>query len=169
MAALAAGWAIGLVPDGRVELRPDTLPGRARSLQLGGVFVTDDAYNANPESVKASLKAFAEAPARGRRLAVLGDMAELGDRSAVAHVEVGAFAASLGLDELVAVGREAARYAEGCSPALPCRVLETPEEVVLYLLERLTPGDRLLLKASRSARLERVLEGLASAWGGTRS
>jgi UDP-N-acetylmuramoyl-tripeptide--D-alanyl-D-alanine ligase len=169
MAALAVGWALGCVPEGRIELRPDTLPGRARHLELGGVLITDDAYNANPESVKAALKAFAEAPARGRRLAVLGDMAELGEHAAESHRAVGAYAAAQGLDELVAVGRDAAHYADGWGAGSGCHVLASPDEAVAYLLERLRPGDRLLLKASRSARLERVLEGLAAAWGGARS
>ncbi|MEB3222089.1 MAG: UDP-N-acetylmuramoyl-tripeptide--D-alanyl-D-alanine ligase [Candidatus Sericytochromatia bacterium] len=169
LAALAVGWALGLVPEARLEIRPDTLPGRARNLELGGVGITDDAYNANPESVRAALKAFSERPSQGRRIAVLGDMAELGDHTAEAHRGIGAYAATLALDELVAIGVEAPRYAEGCGDGLPCRVLGTPDEAVAYLLGQLAPGDRLLLKASRSARLERVLEGLAAAWGGARS
>ncbi|MEB3329027.1 MAG: UDP-N-acetylmuramoyl-tripeptide--D-alanyl-D-alanine ligase [Candidatus Sericytochromatia bacterium] len=169
MAALAVGWALDLVPEGRIELRPDTLPGRARLLELGGVLITDDAYNANPESLKAALKAFSEAPAKGRRLAVLGAMAELGRHAEAAHAAVGAYAAAIGIDELVAVGTDASGYAEGWGRQQLCRVLTTPDEAVTYLLGQLHPGDRLLLKASRSAKLERVLEGLARAWGDTRS
>jgi UDP-N-acetylmuramoyl-tripeptide--D-alanyl-D-alanine ligase len=159
--AVATGWALGLAPEPRIELRPDNLPGRARQLDVAGVLVTDDAYNANPESMRAALKAFAELPAKGRRVAVLGDMAELGDFGPAAHEAVGAYAAELGLDEVVGIGELAAGYCAGVAGKAACHHFTTIEAAVDHLVPRLDQGDRVLLKASRAGRFETVIERLA--------
>src|SRR5690606_34289649 len=83
-----------------------------RHTRLDGIVVINDAYNANPESMTAALEAVAELPA-GRRVAVLGEMLELGELSDQAHRDVGALAAALGFDRVIAVGYGAAGIAEG--------------------------------------------------------
>ena len=160
--AVATGWALGLAPEGRLELRPDNLPGRARQLDVAGVLVTDDAYNANPDSMRAALKAFSELPGSGRRLAVLGDMAELGDFAAEAHRAVGAYAAGLGLDEVIGLGELAAGYCEGTDGRVSCTHFTDAEQAVDHLVLRLHPGDRVLMKASRAGRFEDVIARLAA-------
>jgi UDP-N-acetylmuramoyl-tripeptide--D-alanyl-D-alanine ligase len=125
-----------------------------------GVVVVNDAYNANPESTRAALEALAAiTPAGGgRRWAVLGGMAELGEETAAAHAEVGRAARALGVDRLVAVGDvagpSAAAFGQGAA-----RAADVPAAVAL-LEDALRPGDVVLVKGSRSAGLERVAEAL---------
>jgi len=127
-----------------------------------GVRVLDDAYNANADSMAAALQVLQELACKGRRIAVLGDMAELGAQRESAHLEVGRLAASAGVDHLVAVGAMAAALAKGARDAGLNRVLEIAEvEAAGGALKKfLKPGDVVLLKASRSTRLERVAAAL---------
>jgi UDP-N-acetylmuramoyl-tripeptide--D-alanyl-D-alanine ligase len=129
-----------------------------------GVVVINDAYNANPTSMRAAIETLETMKAQGRRVAVLGDMGELGNLSEIAHLEIGEHVAAHGIDVLVVVGRRARRIGEGAraagmSPEMvrPCA---TPEEAVEVLDDILEPGDVVLVKASRSMRLETVVEGL---------
>jgi UDP-N-acetylmuramoyl-tripeptide--D-alanyl-D-alanine ligase len=130
-----------------------------------GVTVINDAYNANPESMRAGLEALA-AIAGGRRRcwAVLGAMAELGESGPAAHVEVGRLAARLGVRRLVAVGsdREADSYRAGyrAGDGEESTVVPDVAAAMEVLRERLRPGDVVLVKGSRSVGLERIAAGL---------
>ena len=154
LAAVAAATAIGIWPSGRADVRFSSLRGELVELD-GGVAVVNDCYNANPMSMRAALDSLAESPAE-RRIAVLGWMAELGPDAERFHREIGEHAAARGIEVLVPVGEEAARlYGERFGGLL--HPVATPEEAG-ELLERLArPGDRVLIKGSRSAGLERVL------------
>ncbi len=133
-----------------------------------GVTVINDAYNANPESVRAAIDALAHLARDGRGFAVLGHMAELGDTSRASHEEIGEFAAQVagsGLAGLIAVGEEAAPLLAGAR-----RVRSWHGEAVgvrdgaaalAVLGDQLKPGDVVLVKASRAAHLESVAEVLA--------
>ncbi len=138
-----------------------------------GVVVVNDAYNANPESVRAALGALVEM-ARGpqrRSWAVLGEMAELGETSPQAHRGIGAEVAALGVTRLVTVGPVAAGIADGAVDAgLPASAVERVDDVegANEALAELLPGDVVLVKASRSAELERVALALLDADGATR-
>ncbi len=127
-----------------------------------GIRVLDDAYNANTDSMIAALDTLCELPFQGRRVAVLGDMAEQGTQSALAHAEVGRHAALLGIGQLFAVGRMAADTAQAARAAGLGRVMEFSdvESAVAAVRGFLKPGDVVLLKASRAARLERIAESL---------
>ena len=153
LAAVAAASALGVRPAGRVDVRFSSLRGEVMELP-GGVTVVNDCYNANPMSMRAALQHLAGSPAE-RRVAVLGTMAELGRQSHAFHREIGEEAAALGIDVLVTVGREAAGYAEGFDGETYAAA--TPEEAGGLLEELAMPGDRVLVKGSRSAGLERVL------------
>jgi UDP-N-acetylmuramoyl-tripeptide--D-alanyl-D-alanine ligase len=120
----------------------------------GGVTVVNDCYNANPMSMRAALDHLA-ASAAERRIAVLGAMAELGPDSDSYHREIGAQAAQLGIDVLVPVGEAALGYAEAFEGET--HAVATPEEAGALLEELAQPGDRVLIKGSRSVGLERVL------------
>jgi UDP-N-acetylmuramoyl-tripeptide--D-alanyl-D-alanine ligase len=120
----------------------------------GGVTVVNDCYNANPMSMRAALKHLAETPAK-RRLAVLGAMAELGPEAARFHRDIGEEAAALGVDVLVTVGAEALEYQGGFDGET--YAVASPQEAGGLLEEIAQPGDRVLIKGSRSAGLERVL------------
>jgi UDP-N-acetylmuramoyl-tripeptide--D-alanyl-D-alanine ligase len=130
------------------------------STRADGVIVINDAYNANPESVRAALDALAHLARDGRAFAVLGHMAELGSTSAAAHAEIGAYAAATGVAGLIAVGDEALPILDGAErvPAgsWPGEVFAVPDgaAAVELLRDRLKPGDVVLVKASRAAALE---------------
>jgi UDP-N-acetylmuramoyl-tripeptide--D-alanyl-D-alanine ligase len=153
LAAVAAARGVGVQPSGRVEVQFSSLRGELVELD-GGVAVVNDCYNANPMSMRAALDHLAEAPAQ-RRIAVLGWMAELGPDAERFHREIGAHARALGIDALVAVGADAARfYSEGFGEL---EAVDTPEAAGEWLEREAKPGDRVLIKGSRSAGLERVL------------
>ncbi|WP_094586032.1 UDP-N-acetylmuramoyl-tripeptide--D-alanyl-D-alanine ligase [Synechococcus sp. BO 8801] len=143
--------------------------GRARRLQLGGVELLDETYNASPEAVLAALELLA-APGgacEGRRYAVLGTMLELGERSLELHRQVAGRARALGLDGLVIVAAEAeAQEMLAAAAGLPRLArAATPEEAAAVLLDWLEPGDRVLLKASRGVALERAIPLLEAGLG----
>jgi UDP-N-acetylmuramoyl-tripeptide--D-alanyl-D-alanine ligase len=153
LAAVAAAESLGVRVGGRVDVRFSSLRGELVELP-GGVVVVNDCYNANPMSMRAALDHLADSPA-DRRIAVLGTMAELGDGSPDYHREIGEHAAARGIDVLVPVGREALAYLDGFhGEAHP---VAGPEEAGALLEEVARPGDRVLVKGSRSAGLERVL------------
>jgi UDP-N-acetylmuramoyl-tripeptide--D-alanyl-D-alanine ligase len=140
--------------------------GRARPLsrwrmevteRADGVVVVNDAYNANPESMAAALRALVTMGDGKRTWAVLGPMAELGATAPQEHARVGALAAELGVDRLVVVGDDAAPMAAGGNAR---RVADVGEAVELLRTE-LEPGDVVLVKASRAAGLERVALAVA--------
>ena len=153
LAAVGAAVALGIRPEGRLDPRFSSLRGEIVELP-GGVTVINDCYNANPMSMRAALQHLAETPAE-RRVAVLGTMAELGPGSADFHREIGEEAATLGVDVLITVGAEATPYADGYAGEI--YAVATPEEAGALLEEIAAPGDRVLVKGSRSVGLERVL------------
>jgi UDP-N-acetylmuramoyl-tripeptide--D-alanyl-D-alanine ligase len=153
LAGVAAARAIGVSPGGRVEPAFSAMRGEIVEL-ASGVTVVNDCYNANPMSMRAALSHLAQSPAQ-RRLAVLGQMAELGPEAADYHREIGRHASAEGVDVLVTVGREALPYAEGFEGE--AHSVGEPEEAAGLLDELARPGDRVLIKGSRSVGLERVL------------
>jgi UDP-N-acetylmuramoyl-tripeptide--D-alanyl-D-alanine ligase len=153
LAAVGAAVALGVSPRGEVDVAFSSLRGEVVELP-GGVTVVNDCYNANPMSMRAALKHLAETPAK-RRLAVLGAMAELGPEAARFHRDIGEEAAALGVDVLVTVGAEALEYQGGFDGET--YAVASPQEAGGLLEEIAQPGDRVLIKGSRSAGLERVL------------
>ena len=125
-----------------------------------GIRWLDDTYNANTDSTLAALQTLSELPCTGRRVAVLGDMAELGEQTTEAHREVGAAAHRLGIDLLVCIGHSAGHTAHGASGLRQVLTFSDVEQAVLALRPLLQPGDCVLAKASRSSRLERLFEAL---------
>jgi UDP-N-acetylmuramoyl-tripeptide--D-alanyl-D-alanine ligase len=148
------------IEHGLIECQPAKM--RLNFWEAGGVRVLDDSYNANADSTIAALETLCDLPLQGRRVAVLGDMAELGAHSAAAHEEIARRAAELKLNQLFAVGRMAAVTAQAARVAGLARVFEFAdvEGAVMAVKNFLKPGDVVLLKASRSARLERIAETL---------
>ena len=152
LAALAAAEVLGRDLE-EVALRLSGLrlpPGRMERREMGGVVFLNDAYNANPLSVKAGLAWLAAQP--GRKWAVLGEMRELSEKALELHLEVAREAARLGLKPLY-LGPHAKAQA-----ALGGEAVETLEEALAWLKERVRPGDLVYLKASRAVGLERILE-----------
>ncbi len=134
-------------------LKDFTLPGgRWRIVERDGVTFVDDTYNANPTSMIAALETFASLPCDGRRIVVLGDMFELGERAACFHADVGRRAHALALDAVVTVGPLAN---EGIRGEYACKDADEARTVLSKLLR---PGDIVLLKASHGVHLDKVLQ-----------
>jgi UDP-N-acetylmuramoyl-tripeptide--D-alanyl-D-alanine ligase len=159
LAAVAAARAVGVTPSGRIDV--DFGAGRGERIGLpGGATVINDCYNASPLSMRAALDDFATQDPAGRRIAVLGDMLELGSDEADLHREVGAEAARAGVDVLVAVGPRAAAMLDtfgGDARAVPDAAAAATVAASLV-----APGDLVLVKGSRGVGLEVVAEALAA-------
>jgi len=134
---------------------------------LRGIVVVDDSYNSNPLAVEAALTTLARDSRGGRRVAVLGQMLELGDRSIALHRHVGVAAAAAGLGLLLTVGEDSARAlgAAAVEAGLPAdRVIhyESSEEAAIRLIGMLDDDDVVLVKGSRGLRIELVVERLTA-------
>ncbi len=156
LAAIAAGVALGASPaemsDRAAAIGFSRL--RGERLELGdGIVLVNDCYNANPVSMRAALDHLASLAVDGRRIAVLGEMAELGPDAPGHHREVGAHARAAGVDLLIGVGEPARDYA-------PDELVADPTEAAELLAPLLGRGDAVLVKGSRSAGLELVAEAL---------
>jgi UDP-N-acetylmuramoyl-tripeptide--D-alanyl-D-alanine ligase len=138
--------------------------GRLEMKVVRGIQVLDDSYNANPDSMKAALLTLAQMSVNGRRIAVLGRMGELGTESERGHRSVGQAASDLGVDCVIAVGDEARFIAEEAWQGGVEKVVKSADldDAVKALREVAHAGDLVLIKGSRSARMERILEGLAA-------
>jgi len=162
--AIGAGEEHGLsrseIQRGLAECQPPKM--RMQYWEAGGVRVLEDCYNANADSTRAALETLCDLPLQGRRVAILGDMAELGAQSDAAHAEMGRRAAELKVGQLFTVGRNSLATAQAAREAGLARVIEFAdvEAAVRAVKNFLKPGDVVLLKASRSSRLERIAETL---------
>ena len=160
--AVAVSEELGLgraeIQRGLAECQPAKM--RLQFWEVNGVRVLNDCYNANADSTVAALETLCGLPLQGRRVAVLGDMNELGAHSVAAHAEVGRRAAELGIGQLFAVGKMASVTAKAARAAGLTRVIEFAdvEAAAAVLKNFLKTGDVVLLKASRASRLERIAE-----------
>jgi UDP-N-acetylmuramoyl-tripeptide--D-alanyl-D-alanine ligase len=156
LAAAAVALECGATPEGVAAALSGAAPASRWRMEVtdrpDGVTVINDAYNANPESMRAAVQALAALGGDTRRTwAVLGRMAELGDESAAAHAETAAVAAELGVDELITVA--APEYGAG-------RAVANRDAALALLRAELAPGDVVLVKASRAAGLDRLADAL---------
>ncbi len=152
-AALLAVRALGLpLPQGRVEVELSRWRGEESPLPGGGLLI-NDAYNANPASMRAALEHLAEH--EGRTVAVLGEMAELGPTSPEYHEEIGELVSDLGIDVVLGVGELARAYGGDWVPDAEKAAERAPELV--------QPGDVVLVKGSRAVGLEVVADALTGA------
>lgn len=167
--ALAVALELGVAPAALSDLTVEVPGGRNRRLQLSGVTVLDETYNASPEAMLAALDLLAAQPLAvgAARYAVLGTMLELGESSLTLHRRVAERARNLGLEGLVIVdgGAEGAAMLEAAAGLERLVQVARPEEALEPLLGWLRPGDALLLKASRGVALERLLSQLQERLG----
>src|SRR5215467_11821199 len=164
--AVAAGRAFGLsIEECAAGLAAAPLTkARLQIKEIGGVQFLDDSYNANPDSMKAALRTLVELDTEGKRIAVLGEMRELGTESERGHREVGETAAALGVNQLITIGDTAELIAEGARTAGLDKVssARSTAEAAKLLGEIAQPGDLVLIKGSRAARTEQVIERFGS-------
>jgi UDP-N-acetylmuramoyl-tripeptide--D-alanyl-D-alanine ligase len=165
LAACAVGHMLGLEPE---EIKTGLekfagTPMRMQKLTVGGLTIINDSYNANPTSVKNALELLSQMKAQGKRIAVLGDMLELGKRVVEFHREIGKAAAECGLDLLVTVGELGKEIATSAAAhGLRAESFEEKREAIDFLRDELSAGDLLLVKASRAIGLEEIVEEIKS-------
>ncbi len=167
LSAIAVARLFGMgaedIRKGLLSFKPSKL--RMDIIQLGnGVKIINDAYNANPESMKAAIDVLQSLKSGGRSICITGDMLELGDFSEEEHYAVGAYAAAMGVDIIAAAGRfsetvkrgaEASGMTRGNAYAFP-----TKEEAASSLGEMVRPGDVVLIKGSRIMKMEYIVDFL---------
>jgi len=156
-AAIAAGIGLQDIAERLTTAAAGSPMRMEHHVRADGLVIVNDAYNANPESMGAALRAVA-ALGQDKAIAVLGEMLELGDASHQAHLAVGRLAAELGFVRVLAVGPGAAAIAEGAGSA--GETAEDVEAAVELLSASLRADDVVLVKASRGSRLERVAQAL---------
>lgn len=163
MAATGAGICLGLdlpeIKTGIEEAEP--ILGRTNLFELNGVMIIDDCYNANPVSMKASIDVLQNALAR--KIAVLGDMGELGDTEKELHYSVGKYAAEKQTDTIFCVGSLSKETAKGAIEENDwCEVFhfETKEEMLPELLDYIQEGDTVLVKASHFMEFSKIVEAI---------
>ncbi len=162
---LAAGLSLAQCCAALAKAQPEK--GRQHIIHTkAGVTVVDDAYNANPDSMRASLATFAALDVPGRHIAVLGDMGELGAFARECHERVGIMTAKSGLDFLLCVGELSEHIAlsavDAGMPLSAVRHVTTVNAALIELESLVAPGDAVLVKASHFMEFDRIVEGLVS-------
>ena len=137
---------------------------RQRIKQAGGITVVEDCYNASPDSQKAAVNALTQLSGK-RKIAVLGDMLELGERSAELHSDVGSFIKNSSVDMLLTYGQNSKYIASSAENGrIICKSFLSKDELAEYLLDNAKEGDVILFKASRGMKLEEVINKLYEEW-----
>jgi len=130
----------------------------------GGEILINDSYNANPSSMELALETLVEAKGKGRAIAVLGDMLELGNFAKEAHEQIGKKVSELPIDFLLAMGEKAPMVVESAIrhgfPMEKARIVESYSEAISLLGQMIQNGDWVLVKGSRGMAMEKIVEGL---------
>lgn len=163
LAGTAVGTVYGLTPD---EIKAgieslQSLSGRFNIIDTENCTIIDDCYNANPVSMKASLGVLQDG--LGRKIAILGDMKELGEHEAALHEEVGTYAASLNIDGVICVGdlmNHLANAVQSANPDMYVKHFDTLDELLSQLPALTQKGDTLLIKASHSMNFDKIVKAL---------
>jgi UDP-N-acetylmuramoyl-tripeptide--D-alanyl-D-alanine ligase len=162
LTALAVGMLLGVGED-QIQAGIDScqpISGRMHVVKAAGLTVINDAYNANPSSMAASLNTLAKAA--GRKVCILGDMFELGENETQYHRDIGRYAADMGIDCIVCVGRLAAHIREGAqAKGAQAYHFADKQQLCEALPSLLQPDDTVLVKASHGMRLDTVADWLA--------
>src|SRR2546423_3937708 len=160
--AVAAGRAFGLsLEEAAAGLAGTPLTkARLQIKEINGVQFLDDSYNANPDSMKAALQTLVELATDGKRIAILGEMRELGEETQRGHEEVGQAAATFGIDHLIGIGEMGGVIVSAAKKAglANAATVGSTSEAAEFLIDIAEPGDLVLIKGSRLARTEQVIE-----------
>lgn len=151
-----------LLPEGLSDFRPP--PGRSQIIEINGIKIIDDTYNANPNSVFCAIKTLAELPSVGKKICILGDMLELGQAAKFFHMELGERLAKMEIDLVFTVGEFTRLCAEqaikGGFSEDKVFVSSDHQEALKKLGPILEEGDLLLIKGSRRMHMEQIIKGL---------
>lgn len=165
LAAVAVGEHLGMAPE-KIRRALETTQPVAKRMQIfrrGELTIINDAYNANPESMRAALEFLAAMPIRenGRRIAVLGDMLELGDAASLAHEEIGVMAKELPIDAVFAYGPQMRHLVHAIGETFWAEHFDDKARLGEEVNRSVRPGDVILLKGSRGMAMEEVVERLS--------
>ena len=167
LSAFAVGLEYGISPENIAKGLANYVPSgmRQRIKEVNGITVIEDCYNASPDSQKAGLNSLCKI-AKGRKIAVLGDMLELGSYSETAHRNVGEYAAQCKVDMLFTYGEQSKFMADTAQKSGLMNVYSFTDknELTKSLLSEIQKGDTLLFKASRGMKLEEVFEKIYEQW-----
>lgn len=141
-----------------------TIQGRQFFLTVGELTVIDDTYNSNPQSIRASLKILKSTQTTGRRIAVLGDMRELGSVAVESHIAVGKEIGDYQVDVLICLNKLARYIGQEAAAGIEVHYVDTNNEAVQILLNEVAPGDVILVKGSRSLEMETIIQRLKEAY-----
>lgn len=161
--AIAAGDLLGVSSGEEAHglAAADLTGNRLRRRENGKVCVIDDTYNASPDSMKSALRVLESSKCDGKKIAVLGDMYELGEDSEKQHFGVGVFAGGLDIDTVIAIGEAAAKICEGAESGRPQTAYYEKKEDFYQDKDRfIGNGDIILVKGSRGMKMEQVVENI---------
>lgn len=169
LAAFAVGVSQGLNFVKMIDVLRDHSgpPGRFKPLQgIKNTLVIDDTYNSSPVALEMALRSFSEIGSRGRKIAILGDMLELGEYTKEAHLKIGKIIPEI-CSELVTVGEKGKLFADGAESAgmnvSKIHEFKNSADAAVFVAEYIKEGDSMLVKGSQGARMERVVEAIISA------
>lgn len=165
LAAVAVAEHLGLSRQGAKKALEayEPLAMRQQIHRVKGISVVDDSYNASPDSMRSSIDVLMSLNTSGKTVGVFADMLELGDQSEQAHFESGVYAAQAGITELVTIGAQAEKIAQGAlsvRPDLKCLVCHSNGEATEYLLSALKSGDAVAVKGSRGMKTDEIVKRL---------
>ena len=168
LAAIAVASEMGVTPENVIAGISDCVPEKMRQniISVNGIKIIDDVYNANPYSMTAAMNVLKDISRKGRAIAVLGDMLELGAWTDAAHNEIGAEAFKVGVGEIVAIGEYSANIRDGAVNAgfdpYKIHVFDSNQEAIEFLKSFVTIGDTILVKGSRGMKMEGIVSALTS-------
>lgn len=166
LAAIAVANLFKIEPEKAIEALNIYQPAKFRmdTIKVGGVNLINDSYNANPTSMQSALESLMQIKTEGKKIAVLGDMLELGEQSEEFHQEVGQKVANLGINLLITVGESAKHIATGAIEAGLAKEkvvnFSDNNSALQFLLENLKEGDWVLIKGSRKMKMEEIVVGV---------
>ncbi len=171
LAACAAGFALGISKEAIKSAIESFVPvtGRMNIEKTGDYNIIDDTYNANPGSMKAAIDTLSRLKGKNRGLFATGDMFELGDHAAILHEEIGAHAAASGIERIFATGRFADNVARGAFDRGMDQkniFIGSKSDIAKKLCSIIVPGDWILVKGSRSMKMEDVINRLKTSFTG---
>lgn len=162
LAGAATGYSLGLTPE---EIKAGiqgfpSMPGRNNIIKTDRLIILDDCYNANPVSMRAAINVLSIAI--GRKVAILGDMGELGNKAEELHQDIGKYAASSGIELVCGIGQLSKSLVKGAAGCPTCDTLwfATKEEFFLAMKDIITDGDNVLVKASHGMEFPEIVEAL---------
>lgn len=157
--ASITGTSAELISEGIETFDPYTM--RFKPFRSGkGFIILDDTYNANPSSMEWAIKTLLDLPCKGSRMVILGDMQELGGKTNFYHKKLGNFLRNTGIQKILLIGNHMKNALEGLKNYDTALIFENKKEIIEYALQNLKENDAVLLKGSRTSKMEEIAEAL---------